>query len=106
MQNSKMKENMKEKWNIRKNQHLLIPEGEKSNERDMELKEVMAWEYFGINKRHKSLGLRLMSPCQELNEQNKTNLVTKYITVKLQNNKDTLKSDQKGTTEEPQSDWE
>lgn len=44
-----------------------------------------------------------MSPWQELNEQNKTNLATKYITVKLQNNKDTLKSNQKGTTEEPQS---
>lgn len=43
----------------------------------MELKEVMAWEYFGINKRHKSLGLRLMSPWQELNEQNKTNLNNK-----------------------------
>lgn len=38
MQNSKMRGNMKEKWNIRKTQHLLIPEGEKSNERDMELK--------------------------------------------------------------------
>lgn len=56
----------------------------------------------GLIKRHESLGLRLMSPQQELNEQQ--NLTTKHTAMKLQNIKDAFKSNQRGKRKEQQSD--